>query len=122
MPRTADEILDRLNEITFNASLMREIRTIARVTAMVEAGVLPASQFDCTYFHLIDAQDQLRGLGATTKLDASWSFLQRLMTMGRECAQEWLAAHRGDVGRRTSLDLDAWRTTDVEPCAGADTG
>jgi len=122
VPRTADEILDRLNEITFNASLMREIRTVARVTAMVEAGALPASQFDRTYFHLIDGQDQLAGLGASTKLDASWPFLQRLKAMGRERAQAWLAAHRGDVGRRTSLDLDAWRTTDVEPCAGVDTG
>ena len=97
---------------------MREIRTVARVTAMVESGELPASQFDRTYFHLVDAQDLLANFGASTKLDASWPFLERLKAMGRQRTRAWLDAHRNDVGQRTTLDLEAWRTTEGSGAGG----
>ncbi len=119
VPRSADEILDRLNEITFNASLMREIRTVAHVTAMVEAGELPASRFDRTYFHLVHAEDEMTRFGMGSKFDTSWGFLTRLRDLGRARAQSWLDAHRDDVGRRTTLDLDAWRTSDLARCPSA---
>jgi NTE family protein len=122
VPRSAEAILDRLNEITFNASLMREMRTVARVTAMVEAGELHSSHFDRTFFHLVHAESELSRYGAASKLDTSWSFLRRLKDLGHAKGVAWLAEHRADVGRRTTLDLDAWRTSDPAPCPGGASG
>ncbi len=122
VPRNAEDILDRLNEITFNASLMREIRGVAQVTAMVESGELAASLYDSTLFHLIAAEEEMERLGAGSKLDTSWPFLTRLRDLGRRHARDWLAEHRDDLGRRTTLDLDAWRASDPlrrEPVPGS---
>ena len=118
VPKTAEDILGRVNEITFNASLMREIRAIALVTAMVERGELPGSHFDRTYFHLVSAGEELARYGSGTKLDASWSFLTHLRDLGRGRAAAWLEQHRGDIGLRTTLDLDAWRTREDDESPG----
>ncbi|WP_367147050.1 patatin-like phospholipase family protein [Paraburkholderia sp.] len=109
VPHTAQEIASRVNEVSFNASLMREIRAIASTTHLIAAGVVKDPRYKCVYFHRIAAEEMFRDLGARSKLDTHPVFLARLRDLGREAASSWLAEHFSDLGRRTTLDLSAWR-------------
>lgn len=108
LPRTASEIMDRINEITFNATLMREIRAIADVTRLIEAGEVTDPRYQRTWFHLVAADESLEGLGVRSKLNAEWTFITHLRDAGRERAGAWLENHFEDLGRRSSLDLERW--------------
>ena len=110
VPRTASEIINRVNEISFNSSLMREIRAIAGVMMLVNSGALEikAPQYKCTLFHRIAAEDVMKGLKAGSKLDISWPFLTRLKNLGRERAGQWLAENFEHIGHASTLDLQAW--------------
>ena len=106
-PRTEREIQDRLNEITFNANLMRELRAIDFVDGLIEEGVLGQGQYQRVLVHRIDGTDALEHYNAASKLDARWRVLQRLRDKGREAARAWLAEHYDAIGRDCSLDLES---------------
>lgn len=110
VPRTANEIINRVNEISFNSSLMREIRAIAGVMQLVENGTLEIKdpRYKCIYFHRIAAEEVMKGLGAQSKFDASWPFLTRLKELGRERAERWLSENFDHIGKASTLDLKAW--------------
>lgn len=110
VPRTAPEILDRVNEISFNSSLMREVRAIAGVMLLVEAGALAIKdpRYKRIYFHLITAEEVMEGLSLRSKFDTDWSFLTRLRDLGRERAERWLTEHIEHLGKHTTIDLKAW--------------
>ncbi len=105
LPTTATEILDRINEISFNSSLMREMRAIAFVTRLIEDETLSQDRYSRMLVHAIRADGALAGFGLDSKLDPDWHFLTRLRDLGREAAAQWLADHLDDVGRRTSIDI-----------------
>lgn len=111
VPAAASEILDRVNEISFNSSLMREIRSIAAITHLVETGAfeIKDSRYRCIYFHRIAAEDVLKGLGVRSKFDVSWPFLTRLRELGRERAERCLAENFEHIGNRSTLELKAWQ-------------
>ncbi len=109
VPRTAPDIANRVNEVSFNASLMRELRAIADVTRMIESGVVKNPRYKCVYFHRIAAGDVMKGLGGRSKLDTNPRFLNRLHELGRARAGRWLDEHFDDLGTRSTLDLSAWR-------------
>lgn len=111
VPRSAAEIADRINEITFNSSLMREIRSLAAISRLVESGALTDPRYQRSYFHLIGAGDYLEHLGLYSKFDTHWGFLRELRDRGRARAAAWLAEHGEALGQRSSLDLDAWAPT-----------
>jgi NTE family protein len=106
-PRTAGEILNRLNEVSFNSSLMREMRAIAFVSSLIERGKLSADEFKLMLIHSIRADEEMAGHGVASKLNADWGFLTHLRDRGREHAQQWLAAHFDQVGRESSVDVRA---------------
>ena len=106
LPSTAPEIQDRLNEITFNASLMRELRSMAVITRLVERGEIQGPRR--AYFHHIAAEETMRGLTLHSKLDTDWRFLLRLRESGRRRADEWLKSSYVHLGKRSTLDLKAW--------------
>jgi NTE family protein len=108
VPRTAQDIANRVNEISFNASLMREIRAIAGVTRLIEAGVVKDPRYKCVYFHHVAAEDVFKRLGVRSKLDTNPRFLRGLHELGRERAGRWLDEHFDDLGSRSTLDLSAW--------------
>ncbi|MBI4205071.1 MAG: patatin-like phospholipase family protein, partial [Betaproteobacteria bacterium] len=110
VPRTANEIINRVNEISFNSSLMREIRAIAGVMMLVNSGAMEIKdpQYKCTLFHRIAAEDVMKGLKAGSKLDISWPFLTRLKNLGRERAGQWLGENFEHIGHASTLDLQAW--------------
>ena len=108
-PRTASDIADRLNEITFNSSLMREIRNIVYITKAVEEGQMSVPNIEKVYLHLISAEAVTGKLSATSKFDTSWSFLTRLREHGRKSAQQWLLDNKRHLGQQTTLPLHDWR-------------
>ena len=108
LPRTAEDILDRVNEISFNSSLMREMRAIASVTRLVEAGTIRDPRYERIFFHRIADEEAMAGLGAKSKLDTSWPFLARLKGLGRACAGRWLAESFEHLGSKSTLDMAGW--------------
>lgn len=105
VPRTAPDIQNRLNEITFNASLLHELRAIDFVTRLLDEGKLDEADYKRMHIHVIQSRKRMRELDATSKLNAEWSFLQHLFEIGRDTAAKWLDAHFDDLGNRSSVDV-----------------
>ena len=99
--------MERLNEITFNASLLRELRAIDFVNRMLDEGRLDPERYRRNRLHRIDATDGLAHHTASTKMDTRWRFFVELRDAGREAAAAWLDRHYADVGVRSTVDLQA---------------
>lgn len=104
-PRSAQDIQNRLNEITFNASLLRELRAVDFVGGLVEKGKLSPEEYKRVLMHRIDGTGVLDDYDAASKLNAEWDFFLRLRDAGRGTAQRWLERHYDAVGREATLDL-----------------
>jgi NTE family protein len=107
VPKSAREILDRVTEISFNSSLMREMRAIAFVTRLIEEGSLANSRYRKLHMHMIESEAEMAELGASSKLDTDWQFLLELRDLGRAAATRWLAEHFDKLGHSSSIDLGA---------------
>jgi NTE family protein len=105
VPQTATEILNRINEISFNSSLMREMRAISFVTRLIETGQVDEGEMNRMLIHAIDAEDFMRELSVSSKLNPDWEFLEHLRDVGREAAERWLAEHFDDLNRRSTVDI-----------------
>jgi NTE family protein len=105
IPRTAREIINRVNEVSFNASLLKEVRMIAVLRRVVNAGDHEGSRWAEMRMHMI-ASDTMTRLGVSSKLNTEWAFLSYLRDLGRREADEFLSAHGEDVGRRASIDIE----------------
>ena len=105
-PRTAREILNRINEITFNASLYSELRAIG--AAGGRRGLLrwtgPIGD-RAVRLHRIAADGELKKLTSSSKFTVDWSFFQHLRDVGRKAADEFLRKEFAAIGRRGTFDL-----------------
>ena len=107
-PKTAEDITNRVNEITFNASLLAELRAIAFVIRLIGDDLLkdPAkARLRDILVHSIKADTALEAYPASTKYDTSWRFLTELCEAGRTAAQAWLETCADAVGQRSTVDL-----------------
>ena len=104
-PRTAREIINRVNEVSFNASLLKELRMIAVLRRVVNPGDDEGSRWAEMRIHMI-ATAMMNTLGVSSKLNAEWDFFCFLRGVGRREAEEFLTAHADDVGRRSTIDLE----------------
>jgi NTE family protein len=105
IPRTAQEIINRINEISFNSSLFREMRAIAFVTKLIDDGQTTDGSLKRMLIHAIEADDVMQGLGPTSTLNADWDFLMHLRDVGRNRAERWLEAHLDMVGIESTVDI-----------------
>ncbi|WP_262332215.1 patatin-like phospholipase family protein [Bosea sp. BH3] len=105
LPTRAREIQDRLNEITFNASLLRELRAIDFVNRLVDSGKLPRAEYKRVLMHRIDGGPPLAELTSSSRMNADWSFLLRLRDMGRAAGKRWLKRNYDAVGKTETIDL-----------------
>ena len=80
------EILNRVNEINFNASLMREMRAISFVTRLIDERMINGNRLNRLFIHGISADAVMKKFGASSKLNADWSFLEYLHGIGRQYA------------------------------------
>jgi NTE family protein len=104
-PRSAGDILDRLNEISFNAPLMKELRMIALLRQAVDPGTGEGCRWAKMRTHRI-LTDKLVEFGASSKLNAEGRFLRVLKDEGRKAAEEFLQSRGDDIGKRSTADLD----------------
>ena len=105
VPRTATEILNRLNEVSFNATLMKELRMIALLREVAPGGTSECARWANMRTHRI-MTDMMLDLGYSSKLNAEREFLHMLRAEGRRAASAFLEEHGDDLGRRSSADLD----------------
>jgi NTE family protein len=108
-PRSAAEILNRLNEVSFNATLMKELRMIALMRQVADAGTGEGARWAGMRMHRITSE-MLIDLGYSSKLNAEWEFLSMLRDEGRRCTTEFLDEHGSDIGQRSTADLDVLLT------------
>jgi NTE family protein len=104
-PRSARDILNRLNEVSFNAVLLKELRMIALLRGIAQASDEEGARWARMRIHRI-ASEAMLDLGYSSKLNAEWDFLTMLRDEGRRAAEAFLHRHCDDLGRASSLDLD----------------
>jgi NTE family protein len=104
-PRSAADILNRLNEISFNSPLAKELRMIALLRQVADPGTGEGARWANMRTHRIKTE-MLAQFGASSKLNAEWDFLSMLFIEGRRAAGEFLDAHADDLGKRSTADLD----------------
>jgi NTE family protein len=107
VPDTAVEIQNRINEISFNASLLADLRAINFVKELIADGKIAKGAMKDVLVHMIADDPLMNGLSAGTKQLASPYLLFRLKDAGRTAAATFLKAHRKDIGKRASVDLQA---------------
>lgn len=105
IPRTAADILNRLNEISFNSPLMKEIKMIALLRHVADPGTGEGERWASMRTHRI-MTDMLATLGASSKLNAEWEFVSMLRDEGRRAAGCFLKEHGHDLGKRSTTDID----------------
>ena len=105
LPTNSRAIINRMQEISFNSSLMREMRAIAFVTQLIDEGKIAGGKR--MYMHLIEAEDVIRELAGSSKMNGTWKFLVHLFEIGRERADQWLAENYDAIGVKGTVDFQA---------------
>jgi NTE family protein len=105
LPASAADVLHRITEISFNSSLMREMRAVAFATRLIDNGELDASKHSRMLIHWIGNDPLMSQLGTATQFHPEWSLLRGLRDEGRDAASRWLAQHFDDVGVRSTVDV-----------------
>ncbi len=110
VPMTPPDIMNRVNEITFNSSLLRELRAISFVHKLLDDGWIKdeyRDQLRDIRIHSVRSDLALVDLSVSSKFNTDWEFLSHLKSRGRTIADEWLAANADAIGERSSVDLRA---------------
>jgi NTE family protein len=108
LPTTTSDIMNRLNEISFNASLMSEMRAIDFVQRMLEAGRLEQPRYRRLFLHAIEDEERMRAFKLSTKFNGDWDFLQTLRDYGWEAADLFIRESLDKVGRESTLDIQRY--------------
>jgi NTE family protein len=110
-PTSASEIMNRINEITFNSSLLREYRAIDFVTRLIDQGRLRRGTGKGKYrrinLHRVALDDAFRSLPPGSKVNSDYDFFEMLRNGGRRAMRNFLDAHFDDIGARSTLDFRA---------------
>jgi NTE family protein len=104
-PDTAAEIMARIDEVTFNAPLLQELRAIDFVRRLIEQGRLDGTNYKAIRVHVIEAQDELNLFGAASKMSADYDLFLKLREIGVRAAKTFIVAHFDDIGVRPTLDI-----------------
>ena len=105
VPTTSPAIMNRMQEISFNTALIREMRMIASYNKLIEQGRMSGGKR--MLVHVIEAEEFIRAFSWSSRLNADWDFVQHLHSMGRARADQWLEANFDQLGIELTVDLDA---------------
>jgi NTE family protein len=105
VPTTSPAIMNRMQEISSNTSLIREMRMISSYNKLIERGVMGGGKR--MLMHVIEAEEFIRAFSWSSRLNADWDFLQHLHKMGRARADQWLNANFDRIGTESTVDLDS---------------
>ncbi len=106
LPASAADVLHRITEISFNSSLMREMRAVAFATRLIDNGELNDNKHSRMFIHLIGNDRLMSQLGTATQFHPEWGLLCRLRDAGREAASKWLGQNFDCIGSRSTVDVD----------------
>lgn len=104
-PRTAQDIINRINEITFNASLLRDLRAVDFVHRLIEDGRLEGTRYRNVRMHMIEDESTLSNLGSSSKFNVEPDFINMMFEDGRRTADAWLAENWRHVGVKATVNL-----------------
>lgn len=105
LPQTEAEILNRINEISFNSSLMREMRVVAFITKLIESKQAPNLNLKKMYVHSIRDDQEMTQHDLSSKLNTDWDFLTHLRDCGRQVAKTWLKHNFSKIGKESSINI-----------------
>jgi len=111
LPTTARDIINRVNEISFNTSLIKELRTLALVRRVgarlaTDTGSDAGPQAPDLFLHMIHVDEEVQDLAASSKLNAEWGYLRELFERGRRWTDLWLRDNADKVGEASTFDVE----------------
>ncbi|MBE9608000.1 patatin-like phospholipase family protein [Chitinilyticum piscinae] len=106
LPTTATAIFDRINGLSFNSSLMREMRVVNFINGLVRKGFDDGGKLKEAYIHTIDAEETMNKLGAASQANLDRSYITRLFELGRNKAEAFIQQHYAKVGVVSSVDIE----------------
>jgi NTE family protein len=104
-PQTSPEILDRINELTFNASLLTQMRSIDFINRLIEEGALPQGRCKHVLLHRIDGGADMALYPASTRTSTDGAMIGKLFALGQASARQWLAHHYAALGERATVNI-----------------
>ena len=105
VPRTSTEILNRINEISFNSSLLQALRSVQFVHRLIEEGLVGADAMMDVHVHSVQDDALMRQLGVASKSTPNRALLLQLKEAGRQAMDRFLTEHWDSIGMRSSVDL-----------------
>ena len=105
VPTSASEIYDRITSLSFNSSLMREMRVVNFITELLREGYDDGGKLREVFIHTIDAEETMKGLNAASQANLDRDYINRLFELGREKADEFITEHYDQVGTESSTDI-----------------
>ncbi len=106
LPKSAEEIYERHREITYNSSLVREMRVLHFISKLVDRGSITDKSIKSMRIHVIRNRDVFKDLDLSSAMNTDWGFLTHLFDAGRQTAKDWLQDHFDDLGVRTTANLE----------------
>lgn len=106
VPDNESEIMDRVNELTFNASLLAQMRAIDLVNRLIDKGYLPPERYRTVRLHRIDGGEALEAYPASSKSSADGQLIEALFELGQTCGKRWLKKHYDEVGVASSININ----------------
>jgi NTE family protein len=106
VPTRMPDIIDRATDISFNSSLMREMRAISFVTKIIEKGFDDGGRLIKTNIHYISTGNLMNQYNGSSKLNVDWDWLCYLREKGKMQADAWIRDHYGSIGRKSSCDVN----------------
>jgi len=106
VPHTPHDIMDRVNELTFNASLLAQMRTIDFINRLLADGRLQeGAKYKSLLLHRIDGGEALENLPSSSKMSADGAMIEKLFEMGQGAAKRWLRRHFEALGLQSTVNI-----------------
>lgn len=105
VPGKIEDIRDRVNELSFNSSLLLELKLIQFKQELVEKGITLDGKLKKVHLHNISADDVLGDLNLSSKLNTDWDFIMYLKDLGYKACDAWVKANYENIGKRNTLRL-----------------
>ena len=104
-PHSAADIDDRVNELTFNASLLTQMRTIESINGLIAGGSLRGSPYRTVRMHRVDGGEAIRSFPGSSRTSADAAMIDALFRMGQQAASQWLQLHYEALGQHSTVDI-----------------
>ena len=105
IPQTVQDIQNRINEVSFNSALLRELRAINFVKRLIAEGQLTRGTMKDVLVHMVADDALMNSLSVTSKVTPTPYLLHTLKESGRVACARFLAAHKDDLNARGTVDL-----------------